>query len=406
MNNQTFLACSGQDFKRATYRADAGWTVSQLAADHPIACLAADPVAADIVYAGTRSGVLRSDDRGRSWRPAGLDGHIVKSLAVSPHDSRVIYAGTKPALMFVSRDGGQSWVELDGFRRIPNRWWWLSPAEPPDYRPYVMAIALSPTDPEVILAGVELGAVVRSRDGGQTWSRHTRGALRDCHALLFHPIDGRWLYEAGGTGGGAAFSRDGGQTFKKAGRGLIKHYGVSCAADPQRPEIWYVCVAPSPFNAHGPNPTVYLYRSGNAGAWEPIGWEAHPLKATPAALATVPGQEGHLYAGVHSGEVWHTPDFGDSWEHAIIFEGFEQADSSIVRPVCVAGAGACPPEDAGGPHAYAELLVALADSRHPNHAGFVEWAGEAFDPTAFSPADVRFDDPAERFRIAFEDDAS
>jgi len=140
-------------------------------------------------------------------------GHIVKSVAVSRLDSNRVYAGTKPAYLFRSDDGGRTWHDLSGFRKIPNRWWWFSPAEPPDFRPYVMSIAPSPTEHDVVLAGIELGAVVRSTDGGETWSRHRTGALRDCHSLKFHATDGTRLYQAGGTGAGAAFSLDGGLTF-------------------------------------------------------------------------------------------------------------------------------------------------------------------------------------------------
>jgi photosystem II stability/assembly factor-like uncharacterized protein len=313
MNTKVFLACHDSGISRAGCGPDGDWVVERLIPDQPVTCLAGDPSNPLRVYAGTRRGVLRSDDGGRTWRASGMDGQIVKSLAVSPHAPQVIYAGTKPALMFVSRDGGGTWTELESFRRIPNRWWWFSPAEPPDRRPYVISIALSPVDPGVLLAGVEFGAVVRSDDGGVTWSRHRPGALRDCHSLKFHTTDGDWVYEAGGTGGGASVSRDGGRTFRKAKRGLEKNYGIVCAADPGNPEIWYVCVAPSPFNAFGENPQIYLYRRTNGTGWQPIGWESHPMPAAPTALVTLPGAPGQLYAGLQNGEVWHTSNYGDSW---------------------------------------------------------------------------------------------
>lgn len=322
MNDKIFLASFDKGIARAQRGASGEWAVEQLAADRKVTCLAAGPSNRGLVYAGTPDGVLRSDDCGLTWHRSGMDGHVVKSLAVSPHDANVVYAGTRPALMFVSRDGGQTWAELEGFRRIPNRWWWFSPAEPPDRRPYVMAIAPSPTDRNVILAGIEFGAVVRSDDGGQSWSRHRRGALRDCHSLKFHASNGNWAYEAGGTGGGASFSRDGGLTFRKAKSGLAKHYGIVCAADPEKPEIWYVCVAPSPFNAFGKNPELYLYRATGGAGWQPIGWEAHPLPVAPTALTTVAGAPGHLYAGLYNGDVWHSSDYGDSWtKMPFSFEG-------------------------------------------------------------------------------------
>lgn len=313
MRDRIFLATFDKGVARAEQGPNEEWTVARAATERKISCLAADPSNQHRVYAGTPDGVLRSHDGGRTWQPSGMAGHVVKSLAVSPHDSRTVFAGTKPALLFISHDGGRTWAELDGFRRIPNRWWWFSPAEPPDLRAYVMCIAPSPTEPDVVLAGVEFGAVVRSDDGGQTWSRHRRGALRDCHSLKFHSRDGRWAYEAGGTGGGAAFSQDGGRTFRKAKKGLARNYGIVCAADPDKPEIWYVCVAPGPRNAFGQNPEIYLYRAAGAAGWQPIGWAPHPLPVAPTALTTADGAPGHLYAGLYDGDVWRSTDYGDTW---------------------------------------------------------------------------------------------
>ena len=98
----------------------------------------------------------------------------------------------------------------------------------------------------------------------------------------------------------------------------------------------------------------------------------------------------------------YTYDFGDNWDHAVIFEGFEQAASRKIGPECVGGAGACPPEDCGGSHGYANLLTALADPRHSEHQDLMEWTGGPVDPTAFSVADVHFDDPGERWRLAID----
>lgn len=314
MNDPVFLASYDKGITRAEREPGGAWRVQHLVTEHQVTRLAADPGNPRRLFAATRDGVLCSVDGGLTWQLAGLKGHVVKSIAVSPHDPNMIYTGTKPALLHVSRDGGQSWQELESFRRIPNRWWWFSPAEPPDMRAYVMDIAISPTDPDVLLAGIEFGAVVRSEDGGRTWSRHRKGALRDCHSLKFHASVGAWAYEAGGTGGGASFSRDGGRTFHKAKDGLAKHYGIVCGADGQDPDTWYVCVGPSPGTAFGDKPEVYLYRSRGGGDWQPIGWQPHPLSTTPTALVTVPGVPGALYAGLKNGDVYYTTDYGDTWE--------------------------------------------------------------------------------------------
>jgi photosystem II stability/assembly factor-like uncharacterized protein len=282
-------------------------------------CLALDPRNPHRIYAGTQdAGVLRSLDRGRSWQPAGLIGKVVRSIAVSPHKDGLLYAGTKPALMYVSRDGGDSWRELEGFRQIRWRWLWRSPAEWP-FTAYVQTIALSAEAPEVIIAGIEAGAVVRSQDAGLTWSGHCKGADRDPHTLAFHAADGRWAYEAGG--GGPAVSRDAGRTWHKPRAGLDRRYCWSCAGDPERPEVWYVSAAPSfslrhfaPVGHIDGQANTYIFRSVGGAAWEKLGGGLpRPLDHMAYALLTDPGAPGHLYAGLSNGQVWHSPNHGDSW---------------------------------------------------------------------------------------------
>jgi hypothetical protein len=98
-------------------------------------------------------------------------------------------------------------------------------------------------------------------------------------------------------------------------------------------------------------------------------------------------------------------DFGDDWEHVLEFEELVPADDGAY-PRCVAGAGACPPEDVGGMHGYKEFLQVIRDVRHPERQAMLQWAsgwaGGSFDPEAFTPGSVTFDNPRERWKIAFE----
>jgi len=77
-------------------------------------------------------------------------------------------------------------------------------------------------------------------------------------------------------------------------------------------------------------------------------------------------------------------DFGDSWEHTVQVEEQLEPDSRFPYPLCLGGARACPPEDCGGPPGYANFLMALKDSAHPEHDDTVTWAGGVFDPEGFS----------------------
>jgi len=314
MPSEIMIATTGKGLARAARAADGEWTVERHLADQDVRCLAVDPLNRNVVYAGTQgNGVLRSDDSGRNWRQAGMEGKIIKSLAASPIEPGVVYAGTKPAFVFVSRDGGANWQELEGFRRV-KRPFWFSPAEKP-YTAYAQAIVLSPADPNKIVVGIEAGATVCSRDGGKTWLGHRRGSLRDCHTLTFHATQ-EWVYEGGGSDGGAAYSRDGGQTWKQHKVGLDRHYGWAVAADPAQPDLWYVSVSPGPFKAHVPGKAeAHIFRSEGGSPWEKLtGGLPQPLDNMPYALLTDADAPGHLYAGLINGDVLHSTSHGDSWE--------------------------------------------------------------------------------------------
>jgi len=75
-------------------------------------------------------------------------------------------------------------------------------------------------------------------------------------------------------------------------------------------------------------------------------------------------------------------DFGDCWEHDVLFEGCLRAEKGTRYPVCLEGERACPPEDVGGTYGYAEYLEALADPEHEEHQSWLEWRGK-FDPEKF-----------------------
>ena len=83
----------------------------------------------------------------------------------------------------------------------------------------------------------------------------------------------------------------------------------------------------------------------------------------------------------------YTYDMGDNWEHVIALEGTEPLDPGRAYPACIDGAGACPPEDSGGVFGFAEMLKAVADPGHPEHADHADWLGE-FDPADFSVAEA------------------
>jgi len=78
-------------------------------------------------------------------------------------------------------------------------------------------------------------------------------------------------------------------------------------------------------------------------------------------------------------------DFGDDWWHTLAVEKRLPGEPDGPPAELLAGEGACPPEDSGGPWGYPRMLATAADPAHPEHEDIREWLGD-FDPAAFDLA--------------------
>ena len=281
---------------------------TRLLDDDRLQCLAPDPHDRAVAYLGSRGGgVLKSTDGGRTWNDTHLPETDVFSLAVSPVDGSV-YAGTEPSKLFKSHDGGRSWREMEGLQDIPSRSTWSFPPRP--LTSHVRAIAPHPEDADLLLVGIELGGLMRSEDGGETWEDHRPGAQRDVHALAWHPGDPGRAYEAGG--GGTAWSRDGGRTWTPADDGRDRHYTWALAIHPHIPNLWYISATFSARDAHFGGPArARIYRRNGDDPWTALtGGLTDPLDSMPYALVHT-GRR--LVAGVKSGRIFASEDDGDRW---------------------------------------------------------------------------------------------
>jgi photosystem II stability/assembly factor-like uncharacterized protein len=301
------LAATSDGVARVTESGGA-WSVEAVLGEGRGQCIATDPRDPRRVFAGSHGrGVWRSTDGCATFEDARLPADDVFSIAVSPVDGAV-YAGCEPSMLFRSRDGAEGWEELSSLREIPSAPTWSFPPRP--WTSHVRWIAPSPHDADRLLVGIELGGVMLSEDGGETWKDHRPGAQPDCHALAWHPeVEGR-AYEA--AGGGAAWSSDGGDTWRGADEGRDRHYTWALGVDPEDPERWYVSSSPGPMLAHGSRSAeAHLYRWQGEGPWERLTEGLpDPLHSMPYALATA---DGALFAGLADGEIYRSDDRGESW---------------------------------------------------------------------------------------------
>jgi hypothetical protein len=100
----------------------------------------------------------------------------------------------------------------------------------------------------------------------------------------------------------------------------------------------------------------------------------------------------------------YTYDLGDEWQHEISLEAVVPAMEAGPCPRCLAGEGACPPEDCGGMAGFRKLLAAWSGDDDGARAQALRVLGDGFDPDAFDPQDVAFSDPRRRWVELFGED--
>ena len=170
-----FTICVGTVGSGAWTSADGGdsWrrVRSGLSGESRVYGLGVDPHQPRTVFAGAEDGVYKSGDGGQSFERLNspMNKIDVWKIAFDPADPDTIFAGTRPAALFRSRDGGRHWTQLavNMVEDCPNVG-----------VPRVTALTVDPSDHRIVWAGVEVDGVRRSLDGGETWTR-VAGGLSD-----------------------------------------------------------------------------------------------------------------------------------------------------------------------------------------------------------------------------------
>ncbi|MFB6142758.1 MAG: WD40/YVTN/BNR-like repeat-containing protein [Halorientalis sp.] len=131
----------------------------------------------DGVFSATRSGLYRSPD-GVDWTEVPVPQEEVWDVHVHDGD---LYAGTFPAHLYRSTDGGETWEELAGLRDQPSAPKWRNPFAD---EARVRTIASHPDAPDRLVLALEAGGFYRSEDRGENWARWDVGGQDDFHHLI------------------------------------------------------------------------------------------------------------------------------------------------------------------------------------------------------------------------------
>jgi len=83
--------------------------VGGLPTKQPVAAFASDSTAKPVMVAALPDGLWKSRDGGKTWHQLSNTPGGITALAVHPTNQDVVFAGTKDGRVFMTSDGGASW---------------------------------------------------------------------------------------------------------------------------------------------------------------------------------------------------------------------------------------------------------------------------------------------------------
>ncbi len=279
--------------------------------------------------------LMYTDDLASDWQqaegpafPEGSETALERIWVVKPGETEgLLYAGVAPAALFVSSDGGASW-------QLNEPLWKEHQAG--DWQPGAGGLALHsicpwPGDPQRLAVGVSAAGVWISEDAGQTWRTGYEGlvpgympeeAREGTNVLCVHNMHRASLRPERlfmQFHGNVYRSDDEGGSWQEIHAGLPSGFGFPLVIDPADPDSAFVIPLVADADRVTPEGTVRVFATRDAGAtWTAMGGGLPENEAYLTVLRQAFDREGSgkdmgLYFGATSGDVFGSPDAGNTW---------------------------------------------------------------------------------------------
>ena len=250
----------------------------------------------DTIYVGTQEGPYRSADGGHNWQslnlPLNISGpdRVVWSILAVPPSTLLV--GAQGTTVFRSDDDGESWRKLP----VPTPGGHIEMGFPAR----VIRMAVDPSNSDEIYIAFEVGGLVRSLDGGETWT--------DCSTVF--------LANRMGLFRGA----DKGTRWQEMGIGRFSEltYARDVKAYPHDPDTLFAAFSDEAAGRQGS-----LYRSTDLGeSWTRYD---HDVAVNSTMMSIAPSVEtpDRFYCATRRGQAFGTEDAGKSWQAFPLPDGVE-----------------------------------------------------------------------------------
>ncbi|EAR49622.1 hypothetical protein OG2516_12571 [Oceanicola granulosus HTCC2516] len=276
--------------------------------------------------------VWTSHDFGASWTRsaegiAPLDDAPIDSVWSLAAAHGALWAGTRPATLFKSTDGGASFAPVEGLSAHPTRPDW--PAGGAGLT--LHHIVTDPGDPDRLWVGISSAGTFYSDDGGASWRTRNNGVrvldwqtgeesfpeFGNCvHGLALAP-GGAVMYQQGHNG--MFVSDDGGEEWRAVDAGLPSTFGFPVAVHPRDPDTaWLIPLNGDVKGRYMPDARAAVWRTRDRGnSWQDLRNglpQEHCYAAVlRQALARDRLDPAGVYFGTNSGALFASADEGDSW---------------------------------------------------------------------------------------------